>query len=825
MPELHVPTLRFTPLLCAACLFTSPALAQDAPSWARGGWSDRVDLDLPPGPGNLTPDLAIVHEHTRQDGTLGTGFALTGHSSITRHSPTGGVPTRDGDSLFRLDGQPLVRVDHGGGLPSMASVPLDAGNAADHHFEPARFNSARLRYDPEENTWTKETSGWTWVYGGQEAHATERKPATRRAGPTIVLPCGDGTDLCTTTAWHLSRTLDPAGNEITYDYRVPDLPPSLAGRFGLPDTGQFLLDTIRWAGGRAEVSLSYETRPDPRFQANTGAEKILGHRLTGVTSTVGGGVFSDYRIEYKDQSLDGEGAPSDCDGQPLPAEAQLDLETAPLQTLLRRVVRVNPETGGRRVMRCVDTHHATPTWPEGEDLGAAVEIPEVLVGSQPLGLDLDGDAVTDLLVLDRVHLRQQGLFLHGAWHPRHRAYIATPGGAAAFVNRETATGEAAATISAWEDLLEDHLRHDLMANERGYLIGDLAGRGKPVVLAERAASVGDDTPGLVFQITPSGAETPLSTLPPCQLRAATLGDVNGDGLTDLIRPAHAATDDCPAAAQSSWVANTGVFPYFDWEVAQPLHVPLESTSPPEDWASLQAACSKKDLDEPPADYNDRQTDSAPLVEHARLADLNQDGVLDIAHAVHACFAWKAPTHGTCGNYWAAQDDSLYSRIHYGRGDGTFVDSGLHAGDAIVEYDALWVISSGDHLREEQPGGGETLAMRHGEGGVDPSCGKPEEHPNVCPLVLDHVGGSEEPEGPVDATLGSHGVVDEALHQLLGLLLGVFEGVTLPVEVCKQFVPGGEAFLDQGVQVRPALDVRRRKIVLAGPILGRSGDAA
>lgn len=45
---------------------------------SRGAWTDRVDVQLPRGPGGFAPDIGLVADPGVRDGLLGAGWRLDG---------------------------------------------------------------------------------------------------------------------------------------------------------------------------------------------------------------------------------------------------------------------------------------------------------------------------------------------------------------------------------------------------------------------------------------------------------------------------------------------------------------------------------------------------------------------------------------------------------------------------------------------------------------------------------------------------------------------------------------------------------------------------
>lgn len=255
----------------------------DIPPTYNGNWNDQIDIALPTSPGSATPNVALLHQHNISDGVLGTGFSLAATSVITRHGPLGGVAGRHHTlktSQFRMDGELLIRVDDDG-ISSFFSKDKEYkktksnniyGSSSNSkfsdkfHFKPEHYTGARLRYEASSNTWIKENRGWQWVFGsksGTGVNATKKLSIYDLGFSSLsvgdlqtksVKGCADGSRICETFAWYLSRARDPSGNEITFDYEVKSLPNGLASRFGFGTTHDHLLTRITYASGLAAVN-------------------------------------------------------------------------------------------------------------------------------------------------------------------------------------------------------------------------------------------------------------------------------------------------------------------------------------------------------------------------------------------------------------------------------------------------------------------------------------------------------------------------------------------------------------------------------------------
>ena len=723
--------------LCLLCLVLVPwragAGVRAEPGLHAGGWNDVVALEIPSGISGAVPSLAVSHDHGHRDGLLGSNYRLQGLSVITRRSASGGVPELGADadsSTFYLDGELLVPQETSGRhvhpavelgkLITPATGPATARPPVRTHFEPETYTGARLEYDSDRNLWTMRRDGWVWEYGSQEdagagatvvrnLDVTVTNPAAANVGMAgAVLLCADGSQLCRTAAWHLSRALDPYGNELVYNYQQLALPGELVDRFRGVQHRRPVPAEIRYAGGRQSVTFSYEERPDPRLDASGGVPAVLSHRLAGIKSWVDEHLFSEYAFSYQDQRSDSADLPN---------------------SVLWKVERRATDGAGSRSLRVNEVNAALPGWADGDDSIYLDVIDNPGSDSTsyqhvvfPQAVNLDGDGVSDLLVL--------------AWHcsglsctSYHRAYLATPETDEHFVGAEEARGSDLDLITAWNDVLNDHLDGSFLRHGRGYLLADLDNDYRLDLLVEESGGDGESL-GEIVLVSHRGGERfttqPVPELDACKVRFGRLGDVDGDGFQDLIRVVHEETDLCSRANKTRWVANNHRAPHFDWGERQTLSMPLDQSPAPSGWRAIvggegaprpdrlgtaiqpvvfhrapMLACADKRIG-PPEDYSDADSADANLSNFARFGDYNNDGVLDVLYSVHGCYDWsgqEAPTADYISDdsdvsYWYPVEESLYSEIHYGRGDGSFIAGGVHAGYPLYEYYEGWAIPSG-----------------------------------------------------------------------------------------------------------------------------------
>ncbi|MBE7385190.1 MAG: Hint domain-containing protein [Leptolyngbya sp. SIO1E4] len=640
--------------------FDGSALAQVSPSpdIASGSWGDSVEISLPPGVNGTAPTIAIRHDHRTTDGPLGAGFQLLGSSIITRHSAKGGIPLHgrgDETSQFRMDGQPLYGKRTGSLLPELA-INTDLSS---YEFEPETFTGEIITFDRASQTWLRRNNGWKWKYGAQDKVKRSDK------GFTI---CPLGGNVCSTAAWYLDYVEDDSQNQITFSYRNPAVPERLRNQFNQATTQEFLLSQITYNSGQARIDFSYEEREDPRLSLADGVTTLRVHRLERITVRSGEQIWARYRMEYEN-SADG---------------------VKGLQTLLKRIVRESVNGDGEaQILRTNTFHHSQFSFSEEEKIELGEESSSEPGNRYPI--DLNHDGVSDLITLG-----------YDGNTPAHRVYIATPEKNRAFVGRAEARGTTRDLIVALEDKLAELLTIEHAIRGLGFAVGDLDNNGNVEFLVEKPRSANDGDKSDIVIVRQNGDNSleviDNDTLPGCALRFGQFMDVNADQLPDLIVMAHDKSGACAALETTQWVKNDGSFPIIVWRDRQNMAMPLEGQLPPGLRVTQQLCRSSINLDEfawlPRKDPYDPDSEGDNLSTYGRWGHFNDDGVLDFAQSFHTCYRLRDIGEGVPEDsslsreyckFWEQQPDSLFSRIYYGVGDGTFVDSGLHAGDALIEH--------------------------------------------------------------------------------------------------------------------------------------------
>jgi hypothetical protein len=118
-----------------------------------GAASYRIPLDVPPGPGGLAPQLALVYSSHAGDGPFGVGWRLA-LGEIRCTTDQRGVPDFGAEGFecprYELDGQLLTP---------------EPGTQRYHSFVES---FRRITYDPSAKTWTVEAPDGTMLRYGSE---------------------------------------------------------------------------------------------------------------------------------------------------------------------------------------------------------------------------------------------------------------------------------------------------------------------------------------------------------------------------------------------------------------------------------------------------------------------------------------------------------------------------------------------------------------------------------------------------------------------------------------------------------------------------------
>ncbi|WP_437275192.1 RHS repeat-associated core domain-containing protein [Sorangium sp. So ce375] len=256
-----------------------------------------IAIDVPPGIGGLAPRLALTYSHRTPNGILGIGWQLTGLSAITRCKATYAVDGFNGaveygaDDRLCLDNQRLINVRGAYGEPG-----------AIYRTELETWRLVRASDDPEGGFSVSMKSGDTWGYGETADSRIEAlgKDAVR--------------------VWALSSITDLNGNRLELSYTADPLGD---GR----DEGMYYIQRIAYTSHGEDVvanrfvRFEYEARPDVLTRYQGGAPITVRARLKRIiTELAGGEIVKTLTLSYVTSgatqdsllvAIEETGAPSD----------------------------------------------------------------------------------------------------------------------------------------------------------------------------------------------------------------------------------------------------------------------------------------------------------------------------------------------------------------------------------------------------------------------------------------------------------------------------------------------------------------------------------
>ncbi len=230
----------------------------------QGAATYTLPITAPAGVAGVTPQLALNYSSQGGNGLLGQGGSIGGLSAITRCKKTlvtdgapGGI-NLDTKDAYCLDGVRLVQVGASGSdleyrteIDQFAKVVgYGAGQGDPSHFV----------------VWRKD--GSISIYGNT-GDSRQEAPGT-----------GKG------FTWARNKFADNMGNAIHYTYTEHS-------------HGELLVHRVSYAGGDAEVTFTYETRPDVRTHYVAGARFLQKQRLSRVDVVNQRTTLLTYNLSYQ----------------------------------------------------------------------------------------------------------------------------------------------------------------------------------------------------------------------------------------------------------------------------------------------------------------------------------------------------------------------------------------------------------------------------------------------------------------------------------------------------------------------------------------------
>jgi hypothetical protein len=282
-------------------------LLSGAPAWAQltvtpgGAPSYNIAIDVPPGPGKLSPKLALSYAGGGVNGPVGLGWSVEGLSSITRCPTTvrtdgarRGVNFNATDKLC-IDGERLISLD-GSGNPQVGVTLLDAAELAANSYREFRtekdsfariraYGTADSRYASSGpayfKVWTK--SGLIYEYGASPSADANTAALILNSAPTAQ-------PRSYAQVWAVSRISDIFGNFIDFKYVQRNVAWGTSGSYQVGH--EWNISELQYGGNK--VTFTYADRPgtspqDAGEAYHLGSKNISLRRLSSITTYVNSG--------------------------------------------------------------------------------------------------------------------------------------------------------------------------------------------------------------------------------------------------------------------------------------------------------------------------------------------------------------------------------------------------------------------------------------------------------------------------------------------------------------------------------------------------------
>jgi RHS repeat-associated protein len=219
-----------------------------------GTFQYQIPIEIPVGINQFKPNVALTYDSGAGNNEFGQGWTLSSYQMIERSSLRG-VPRYDEDDLLWGPHGELVELQE-----STASLRI---------FAPFNNESQSVyEFDVAANVWTlKSGSGETQIFGGSNRLVGESSEVSK---------------------WLLHKRIDTYGNEIIYDY--------------ISDQGKFYLSKISYAYRNGnpfhEVSFDYEDRVDVKTSYKTSHSIVTTKRLATIWVKSNTQVIRRYELTY-----------------------------------------------------------------------------------------------------------------------------------------------------------------------------------------------------------------------------------------------------------------------------------------------------------------------------------------------------------------------------------------------------------------------------------------------------------------------------------------------------------------------------------------------
>ena len=242
-----------------------------SPDLHTGTGNFTVPISLPPGRNGFQPQLNLVYSTGQGNGPFGLGWSL----SIP------GVTRKSSKRIPRYLDNASDRTEHDTFILSGAEdlVPVDVLATGGTRYRPRTeglFAQIERRRDAGNDFWVvRSKDGLVSLYGTENSKGSD---------PAVIIDPSDGTH-DKIFAWKLTRTVDPFGNLIQYEYDRD------RGQEGARSWDQLYLRRIQYANYEHDgeqrflisVSVDYEDRPDPFSEYRSGFEIRTRKRCRSIT--------------------------------------------------------------------------------------------------------------------------------------------------------------------------------------------------------------------------------------------------------------------------------------------------------------------------------------------------------------------------------------------------------------------------------------------------------------------------------------------------------------------------------------------------------------
>ncbi|MBE7385210.1 MAG: VCBS repeat-containing protein [Leptolyngbya sp. SIO1E4] len=248
-----------------------------SPDLFTGTGNFSVPISLPPGRNGFQPELSLVYSTGNGNGPFGSGWALSVPGVMRKTSK--GIPRYQGSDTFVLSGaEDLVPVEEIEGVTRYRPRTEGLFARIEHHHQPGK-----------EDFWK------VWSKDGLISYYGTPKPADAESDweDPAAIAHPDPLKQDPIFAWKLSKTVDPFGNQIRYEYERDRT------TAGPHDWNQLYLKRVRYGdygdGPSGPVSdprqnleflvsvnFEYEDRPDAFSAYRAGFEMRTRKRCTNV---------------------------------------------------------------------------------------------------------------------------------------------------------------------------------------------------------------------------------------------------------------------------------------------------------------------------------------------------------------------------------------------------------------------------------------------------------------------------------------------------------------------------------------------------------------